>query len=135
MKIAIIGSRTFKDYDLLQETMHNLIYEQNDGSFDNVTIVSGGAKGADSLGKRYASDHNLGYLEFKAKWKDLSHPDAVIREGAYGKYDAVAGHRRNTLIIEEADIVVAFHNGSKGTADSLRKARKMNKFVVEVKFL
>lgn len=132
-RIAIIGSRTFNDYENLQCFMDEVL-EKHNLTTEDIVIVSGGAKGADSLGKRYSEDYMTDYVEYEANWKDLSHPDAIIRTNSYGKYDAKAGIRRNTLIIEDADIVVAFHNGSKGTADSLNKARKLNKRIEEWKF-
>ena len=52
MRIAIIGSRTFNDYELLQETLEN--YK------DQISvIVSGGARGADTLGERWAKENNI----------------------------------------------------------------------------
>jgi inosine/xanthosine triphosphate pyrophosphatase family protein len=134
LNIAIIGSRSFSNVKYLEESMQSVINKENKGSFENIIIISGGAKGADRLGKEYAEKYKLGYKEYKAEWKDLSHPDAKIRTNQYGKYDAAAGHRRNTLIINDSDIVVAFHNGSPGTADSLRKAKEMNKIIYEFKF-
>lgn len=134
MKIAVIGSRTFDNYSQLQEELHIIIYEENEGLFDDVVIVSGGARGADSLGAMYANQYNLELVIYEANWKDLSHPNRRIKEGKYGKYDANAGHRRNTLIIDDADIIVAFHNGSPGTADSLKKARKLKKKVFEFNY-
>lgn len=132
-KIAIVGSRTFNDYESLQHFMDEVL-EKHNLTTEDIVIVSGGAKGADSLGKKYSQDYMTDYVEHEANWKDLSHPDALIRTNSYGKYDARAGIRRNALIIEDADIVVAFHNGSKGTADSLSKARKLNKIIEEYKF-
>lgn len=60
MKVAIIGSRNFSDYDLLAETLDNLPIS---------LIISGGAKGADSLAECYASSHNIETLIFKADYK------------------------------------------------------------------
>ena len=56
MNIAVIGSRTFNNFQLLEEKLHNIIYEQNEGSFKGVKIISGGAKGADSLAIVYAKN-------------------------------------------------------------------------------
>ncbi len=134
MNIAIIGSRDFNNYKVLEEKIHLIIYEENENSFKDVTIVSGGAKGADSLGAQYATKHGLKLIVHEAKWKDLTHPNARIKSNQYGEYDANAGHRRNTLIINDADIIVAFHNGSPGTANSLKKAYSLKKKVYEVKF-
>lgn len=46
MKIAIVGSRSFKDYELLKNEVEKFITEN---SLEEVTIVSGGAVGADTL--------------------------------------------------------------------------------------
>jgi len=129
--IAVIGSRTFKDYSLLKQTLDELIKQFK----VEPIIVSGGAKGADSLAKMYAIENKLQIKEFYPDWNNLDHPEARIKIGRFGrKYDANAGLRRNTQIIEEADIVVAFHNNSPGTADSLRKARALNRWILEVTF-
>ena len=51
MKLAIIGSRDFLDYELLNQELKN--YK------DKITlVVSGGAKGADTLGEKWAIDSN-----------------------------------------------------------------------------
>lgn len=134
MKIAVIGSRNFTDYKRLTEELHRIIYEENENDFKNVVIISGGAKGADSLGAKYAKDNHMKLIVHEADWKNLSHPDARIKSNQYGDYDANAGHRRNTLIINDADIVVAFHNHSPGTANSLGKACKANKKIFEFLF-
>lgn len=133
MRIAIIGSRTFNNYTKLCQEMRDILLELQ-VNIGDIEIISGGAKGADSLGAKYAKDNNIKLTEYKPEWKDLSHPDARIKENAYGKYDANAGHRRNTKIINDSDVVVAFHNGSPGTADSLRKAKKCGKIIFEVLF-
>jgi len=111
-KYAIIGSRTFDDYDLLKKTM--------DDFADIGMIVSGGAVGADSLGEKYAKEHGFETLIFIPDWK---------------KYKKMAGFIRNTNIIESSDIIVCFWDGkSKGTLDSINKAKKLKKEVVIVGF-
>jgi len=127
MKIAVIGSRNFKDYDLLKSIL--------DQEEDITEIISGGADGADSMAAKYAKENNINLVEFKADWNDLSHPDAIIKKHADGReYDAMAGIRRNTIIIEACDKVIAFHqDASKGTEDSLMKAKKFNKKIKVIK--
>ena len=136
MNIAIIGSRVFKTeqaYELLRQRMEDIICNRNVAP-GNVTIVSGGAPGADTLGAQFAKEHGYDLIVHKADWSDLSHPDAIIRTGRYGKYDAKAGFRRNSLIVRDADICIAFHNGSNGTADTMRKFKVLGKEVIEFKF-
>ena len=62
MKIAIIGSRTFNDYELVCKTIKELKLETM------THMVSGGAKGADSLGERYAKEHNIPCIIYKPDW-------------------------------------------------------------------
>lgn len=62
----IVGSRSFSDYELFVTKCDLLL--RNWGS---VVIVSGGARGADALAKRYAVDRGYCYMEFPAE--DRSH--------------------------------------------------------------
>ena len=113
MKIAIIGSRTFTDYTLLQEVLLKF-------GKDVTEVVSGAAKGADSLGAKYAKEHKLRLTEFNPDWE---------------KYGKSAGYRRNVDIIENCDWVVAFWDGvSKGTAHSINIARNKRKPTVIIYF-
>lgn len=129
--IAIIGSRTFNNHRLLQTTVDNYI---KDNDITEVTIVSGGAKGADTIGAKYAEFNDYKLIVHEADWKDLTQPGARIKTNQYGKYNANAGHYRNTLIINDADVVIAFTNGSPGTANSIHKAKKAGKPVNIVNF-
>ena len=124
MKVAVIGSRDFTNYALLTEKLDKLHQMQQ-----ITTIVSGGAKGADSYGEFWAKMQGMTPLIFEAKWEDLSHPDANIKRNRWGKqYDASAGFRRNKTIIENCDIVFAFWDGSSpGTEDSLNYAKSLKK--------
>ena len=119
---AVIGSRKFTDYKLLKSTLDK---------YDDIgCIVSGGANGADSLGKLYADENNIPTIIHKADWKNMSEP-RLVKYNQYGAYNALAGHKRNTLIINDCDIVIAFIKGkSSGTKDSISKAKKQNKEVI-----
>ena len=112
MKVAVIGSRSFNDYDLLKKTLDQ---------YKNIElIVSGHAIGADSLGEKYAKDKGIGTLIFKPDWK---------------KYGKAAGFIRNKDIIASSDTIVAFWDGeSRGTANSISIAEKQGKKVIIVKF-
>ena len=106
MKLAIIGSRNFTNYKLLQE-----ILEQYKPKI--TLVVSGAAKGADSLGEKWALENNIQSLIFPADWNQ------------YGKR---AGFIRNEDIIKNCDCCVAFWDGeSKGTKHSLSLCKKYNK--------
>lgn len=106
-KIAIVGSRSFKNYQAVKSVLDCI------RSTKNISIVSGGARGADFLGKRYAIEHELEYMEFPAMWD------------VYGKR---AGFMRNTDIVNYSDEVIAFWDQkSRGTKDTIEKAKKCGK--------
>ena len=126
MKIAVVGSREFKNIILIDAILDQLF-----GQFVENILVSGGARGVDSIAEKYYKKLNRlnKPIIFKAKWDDLSHSDAIIKTNRYGKkYDARAGMRRNQLIVNEADLIVAFwsdqSSGTKSTIDLAIKANK-----------
>jgi len=108
MKLAIIGSRTFNNFDLVEQTITNNFV------ISSITkIISGGAKGADTLAEQWAAAHDKELQVFNAKW------------GEYGKS---AGFKRNIEIVEAADQVLCFWDGvSAGTASSIELCKKHNK--------
>lgn len=104
MNIAVVGSRTFTDYQLLSTILKE---------YDIKQLISGGAAGADKLAEQYAKEYNIPIIVYKPDWQ---------------KHGKIAGLLRNTDIIKDADIVIAFWNGiSTGTKDSINKAKEMNK--------
>lgn len=107
-RIAIVGSRTFADYERVCEVMK--AYPSP------ALIVSGGAQGADRLAERWAKEHNTPTRILKPDWAGM------------GK---AAGFLRNTDIVAAADVVIAFWDGkSNGTRDTITKAQKANKTVI-----
>lgn len=113
-KVAVVGSRSFRNYRLMVETLDEI---------DISEIISGGAYGADKLAERYALERDIPTTIFKPEWITGT------------KYNPGAGKERNTDIVNSADIVVAFWDGqSTGTADSIRKAQRANKQLIQINF-
>ena len=108
-RAAVVGSRTFDNYSFLEAILNTIRLR-----FTLITeIISGGAKGADSLAETYARRCNLKITVYKPDWD---------------KYGKGAGFIRNASIVEEADMVIAFWDGkSKGTKDTIDKALKAKK--------
>lgn len=111
MKVAVIGSRTFDNYEEVKRTLSAI----------NITLlVSGGAKGADTFGEQYAKENNIPTKIFLPDWE---------------KHGKAAGFIRNTDIINEAELVVAFWDQkSNGTKDSIEKADKAGKKILIITF-
>lgn len=102
MKLAIIGSRNCPQIDI-----------ESHLKFIPDTIISGGAKGADTYAREFAKMKGLKMIEF--------FPD-------YEKYGKVAPLERNKLIVEECDCLLAFWDGkSNGTRFTLELAKAKGK--------
>lgn len=115
IKLAVVGSRNFNDYDLLVSHIDKIASTHN-----IILIVSGGAIGADKLGEQYAKKNNIPTQIFFPNWK---------------KYGRSAGIIRNKDIIESADFVIAFWDGkSSGTLNSINLAKKLGKELEIVHF-
>ena len=107
-RVAIVGSREYENLEAVRDFIGSLP--------PDCTIVSGGAKGADTAAKEAAKEFGFAYKEWPAEWR------------TYGKQ---AGFLRNAQIINDCDIVVAFWDGfSKGTKHSIDLARQWNKPVI-----
>ncbi len=104
MKIAIVGSRELGNISFAEELERHITLHSCDA------IISGGAKGIDSLAAQYARQHELELIEFR--------PD-------YAKNGRGATFIRNREIVDNSDMVVAFWNGtSKGTKYTIDYANK-----------
>lgn len=106
MKIAVVGSRSFNDEMLLRSTIEE---------YDASEIISGGAIGADRMAAAWAKDKGVPLKEFL--------PD-------YKRYGRAAPIRRNDLIVDAAEMVIAFWDGkSKGTKYTMDYAEKKGKYL------
>ncbi len=115
--LAIVGSRSFDNYGLLWDKMVEFMHERQIKK-----IISGGAKGADSLAKDYAEKNYIEFQEYLPDWDNL------------GK---TAGPTRNAEMAAEADYVIAFWDGnSRGTKDMINASlnSKKVKQVIVVKY-
>ncbi len=116
--LSIVGSRDFKHPIYLGMAMELLIKQ---GKLEGITgFVSGGAKGADTIGQEWATQHGL-----------TVHPPFLPEWHKDGKYMRGAALARNSDIVKMADVVVAFPRldpaRSKGTYDTIRKTTKAGK--------
>lgn len=110
MKIAVVGSREFKDSQFVKDTVITTFYLN--APLTGYEFVSGGARGVDTWAEECITHHTIKHI-FKPDWD---------------KYGKRAGFLRNELIINEADKVIAFWDGqSKGTKHSIDLAIKTGK--------
>lgn len=114
--IAVVGSRNFTDKDTFKKALNEVISIEGTPK----KIVSGGAIGADTLAYEWAMDNDIDVLVFKPKYKDFPKKESRW----------MAPKERNTTIVENSDIVLAFwdmeSNGTKDTIDkSVKKGNKV----------
>lgn len=109
IKLIIAGGRDFTDYNLLQIETQRFLVEQNFNPKE-VTIISGKARGADSMGEIFATKYHFPILEFPADWNQ------------FGKR---AGPIRNEEMAKVATHLIAFWNGkSSGTKSMIGLGEK-----------
>ena len=117
-RVIIAGSRSFNDYTLLRE--HCLSVLQEKMKTHRVIIVSGHARGADSLGERFANELGLPFELHPAKWRLL------------GK---AAGMVRNAEMAKCSDALIAFWDGeSRGTKSMISIAKRKGLQVAVVRY-
>lgn len=106
-KVIIAGGREFNDYELLKRYCDHILKDQQD-----IEIVCGCARGADSLGELYAREKGYPVTRFRANWDELGRSAGYIRNAEMGNY---------------ADALIAFwNNESKGTKHMIDIARSLN---------
>jgi len=107
LKVIVAGGRDFNDYELLKEKLLKVLINYD---FKDVEIVSGSARGADSLGERFAKEFGCNLKMFPAEWE---------------KWGKSAGYRRNAEMAKYGDACVCFWDGkSKGTKHMIDLATK-----------
>jgi len=120
--LGVIGSRSFHDYEAMEYEIDRIFKaKKRDKPERNMCIVSGGARGADSLAKRYANEHpDVDYIEHKPNWE---------------KHGKKAGFMRNVDIVNDSNMVLSFWNGkSKGTKHTMGVAQSLGKRLKVVRF-
>jgi len=110
-RLAIVGSRTMSDERFFNNIVNQWVRENGTPE----CIVTGCARGADALARKYADAHKIPLVVKRADWQ---------------KHGKAAGPKRNSQIVADCTAMIAFVGfKSVGTLDSLRKARAANKSV------
>ena len=120
-RIIIAGGRDFNNTYLFEKTINHClskIFDQHNKSQDRnftIEIVSGGAKGADFMGERYANFMGYPVRKFLPNWDLYGKAAGPFRNEQMAKYASQKGN----------GILVAFWDGkSKGTKSMIELAKK-----------
>lgn len=111
MRILITGDRNWTDKEFINKVLRELWYEDE---YDDLVIIHGCAKGADSIAGEIGKQNSQNVVEFPADWD---------------KYGKAAGPTRNQQMLDEGkpELVLAFHDNielSKGTKHMVKISQK-----------
>jgi hypothetical protein len=111
MRLLVTGDRNWKDEGII----HAVLTLMAD-TYPDLTVIHGGANGADSIAGDIAESLEVKTLEFKADWN---------------RFGRGAGPIRNQQMLDEGKptAVMAFHpslRDSRGTLDMVKRARRAN---------
>jgi predicted Rossmann fold nucleotide-binding protein DprA/Smf involved in DNA uptake len=126
-KLIIAGSRSIKDYATVRDAIiRSGLWEAHKRS---IVVISGKAKGVDTLGEEFASKAGCKVLPYAANWDNIKADGAVVKTRYNGKkYNALAGHWRNEEMAEIADAALIVWDGnSTGSLDMLHRMLEKEK--------
>ena len=109
LNLIIAGSRDITNTDYILDKIKHYLQNYTE---DNITILSGNARGVDKIGETYANNNKIQCNIYPADWK------------SHGKS---AGYKRNITIANNANALLAFWNGqSKGTKHMIDISKECN---------
>ena len=109
-KILVAGSRSYTNYEEARAYIDECLSSLGNHTID--TLLSGGCRGADCLGERYAEEQGWLVERYFPDWK---------------RYGRGAGPKRNQDMVKAADYVICFWDGGAGTKSTIRYAQNMGK--------
>lgn len=110
-RIVVAGSREYTNYEAAKEYIELCISRLKERY--TLVFVSGGCRGADELGERYARENGYKIEIYAADWD---------------KYGKAAGSMRNKKMAEAADYIICFWDGkSRGTRSMIECAEELGK--------
>lgn len=105
-KVIIAGSRNINNYAYIKNKMDAILKNVE----EDIEIVSGGARGVDLLGERYAKEKGYPVKQFIPDWDELGRG---------------AGYIRNAEMADYSDACVVFWDrASKGSIHMYETAKK-----------
>ena len=110
-RIVVAGCRDYNNYNEAKKYIDFCISKIKENN--TLVFISGGCKGADMLGERYAKENGYKIERYIAQWD---------------KYGKSAGPIRNEKMAEIGDYVICFWDGkSRGTKTMIDYAKEQGK--------
>lgn len=131
LSVIVCGARDWKKDGMVRSFLSGLLVE-----FQDITLIEGGAKGADAVAKAWAQRNPVIHMSMPAAWKE-HHPEWCYGDWCKARhYCVAAGPRRNQQMLDlllECDsdrLVVGFKTGfdftftKGGTEDMIGRAER-----------
>jgi hypothetical protein len=129
VRIIVAGSRDFNNYELLKQSILDIIFglecrnketgignESAEKEKHKIKFISGTARGADSLGERFANECGYEVIRFPADWETFGKLAGFIRNDEMAKYAS----KDNNF-----GVLIAFWDGkSRGTKHMIDITKK-----------
>lgn len=106
-RVIVFGGRDYADAENVARAL-GTVHERTDAHGYALVVVQGGAAGADSLARQWASAHGVRCETFPADWK------------THGR---AAGPLRNQAMLDAGAAYGVGFPGGRGTADMARRLR------------
>lgn len=117
-RLCVAGSRNFNNVQLAEEVLSQVFNFIAKKHGDAITIISGGAKGADSVGELVAHKHHYDIERYLPDWD---------------RYGKSAGYKRNQSMCAASNGCVVFWDGSsRGSHHMIDICRKAGKPIMVV---
>ncbi len=108
MKVIVAGGRNFKKYQVVEDAIKDAISK----GLQITQVVSGGARGVDTMGETWAVKNGVDIKRFPAEWD---------------KYGVSAGPIRNAKMAEYGEALILIWDGvSSGSKNMLLQAKNRN---------
>lgn len=112
-KVVVAGCRDYNNYTEAKQYIDFCISKIRKEF--TLIFISGGCRGSDLLGERYASENHFKIERYPANWE---------------KYGRSAGPKRNKLMVDNSDYIIAFWDyRSRGTKSLIEYAKQSGKAV------
>ncbi len=113
MKVIIAGSRGVSSYEAIKAAV-------KESGFQVTEVVSGGARGVDTLGEKFALDNNIAIRRFPANW---------------AQFGPRAGYMRNSEMAEYGEALIAVWDGQSPGTEMMIDLARLKRLPIHVKIV
>lgn len=135
IKIIVAGPRDYGD----EKHVHSILNKEipKHGNKEDITIISGMARGVDTIAYNWAKENGYKVDPHPANWDDLTEQPSCIEINGWGEYyNKCAGYNRNERMAKIGDILILIWDGKTSGSGNMREnaekyGLKIIEFIIE----